>query len=98
MRDPSTGGVRVVEVDADNTADLLIHDAHAEDPTTAFALSRLTDAGVLATAPIGIFRDVDHPTYDDLAREQVTTAAQGTDDRTEALAGLLSSGDTWTVV
>ncbi len=98
VRDPDTGGVKVVEATADNEADVLVHDAHAEDPTTAFALSRLTDAGVLSQAPIGIFRDVDHPTYDDLAREQVATAAQGTDDRTEALAGLLASGDTWTVV
>ncbi|MGN6129466.1 MAG: 2-oxoacid:ferredoxin oxidoreductase subunit beta [Nocardioidaceae bacterium] len=98
VRDPDTGGVRVVEVSPANEGDLLVHDAHAEDPTTAFALSRLTDAGVLQQAPIGIFRNVDHPTYDDLAREQVATASQGTGDRAEALAGLLSSGDTWTVV
>ena len=39
------------------------------------ALSRLTDSGVLHRAPIGIFRDVEAPTYDDLAREQVTLAA-----------------------
>ncbi len=98
VRDPATGGVHVVDVTPDNEADLLVHDAHAEDPTTAFALSRLTDAGVLHQAPIGIFRQVEHPTYDDLAREQITVAAQGTGDRTEALAGLLASGDTWTVV
>jgi 2-oxoglutarate ferredoxin oxidoreductase subunit beta len=75
-----------------------VHDAHDEDPATAFALSRLTDAGVLSRAPIGIFRSVEHPTYDDLARDQVDTARQGTGDPTEALAGLLSAGDTWTVV
>ena len=50
---------------------LVVHDAHADDPTTAFALSRLTDAGVLQQAPIGIFRQVERPTYDDLARTQV---------------------------
>ena len=77
---------------------LLVHDAHADDPTTAFALSRLTDAGVLHRAPIGIFRQVAHPTYDDLAREQVATASAGTGERRDALAGLLASGDTWTVV
>jgi 2-oxoglutarate ferredoxin oxidoreductase subunit beta len=98
VRDPATGGVKVVEVAEMDEADLLVHDAHADDPTTAFALSRLTDAGVLSQAPIGIFRQVQRPTYDDLAREQITVASQGTDDRSTALAGLLASGDTWTVV
>jgi 2-oxoglutarate ferredoxin oxidoreductase subunit beta len=79
-------------------ADLLVHDAHAEDPTTAFALSRLTDGGYLHQAPVGIFRQVDRPTYDDQARLQVATASEGTEDRSLALAGLLSGGDTWTVV
>jgi 2-oxoglutarate ferredoxin oxidoreductase subunit beta len=96
VRDPATGGVRIV--DDPDPADVLVHDAHASDPTTAFALSRLTDAGVLAHAPIGIFRQVEQPTYDDLAREQIETASQGTGDRSSALAGLLGSGDTWTVV
>ena len=96
VRDPATGGVRIV--DDPDPADVLVHDAHASDPTTAFALSRLTDAGVLAHAPIGIFRQVEQPTYDDLAREQITIASQGTGDRATALAGLLGSGDTWTVV
>ncbi len=96
VRDPATGGVRIV--DDPDPADVLVHDAHASDPTTAFALSRLTDAGVLAHAPIGIFRQVEQPTYDDLAREQIAVASQGTEDRSAALAGLLASGDTWTVV
>ena len=98
VRDPDTGGLRVVDTADVAAEDLLVHDAHADDPTTAFALSRLTDAGVLSRAPIGIFRQVEHPTYDDLAREQVVTASQGTPDKREALAGLLASGDTWTVV
>ena len=96
VRDQATGGVKISERPSD--ADVLVHDAHAADPTTAFAISRLTDAGVLSHAPVGIFRQVEAPTYDDLAREQITTASAGTSDRTEALAGLLSSGDTWTVV
>jgi 2-oxoglutarate ferredoxin oxidoreductase subunit beta len=93
--DPATGGVRVVDVADIDASDLIVHDAHADNPTTAFALSRLTDSGVLHQAPIGIFRQVDHPTYDDQARDQVTTARQGTDDRQAALAGLLSAGETW---
>ena len=55
-------------------ADLMVHDAHAEDSSTAFAISRLTEGNALSQAPIGIFRQVERPTYDDLAREQVSTA------------------------
>jgi len=101
VRDPATGGVKVVEVggpDGVDPSELIVHDAHADDPTTAFALSRLTDAGVLSQAPIGIFRQVERSTYDDGVREQIAVASQGTDDRRTALAGLLASGDTWTVV
>jgi 2-oxoglutarate/2-oxoacid ferredoxin oxidoreductase subunit beta len=97
-RDPASGGVMIVDVAEVGEDKILVHDAHAPDPTTAFALSRLTDAGVLQHSPIGIFRQVDHPTYDDLAREQINTARQGTPDSKTALAGLLGGGDTWTVV
>jgi 2-oxoglutarate/2-oxoacid ferredoxin oxidoreductase subunit beta len=96
VRDQATGGVKIV--DDPDLADVLVHDAHAPDPTTAFAISRLTDSGVLKHAPIGIFRQVEAATYDDLAREQISTASQGTPEPAGALAGLLSSGDTWTVV
>ena len=98
VRDAATGGVKVVDVTAENEADLLVHDAHSPDPTTAFALSRLTDGGYLHQAPIGIFRQVERATYDDQARDQVATASAGTEDRTLALSGLLNGGDTWTVV
>jgi len=79
-------------------SDLLVHDAHNDDPSTAFALSRLTDAGVLHQSPIGIFRQVQRPTYDDQAREQIVTASAGQGDQRQALASLISGGDTWTVV
>ncbi len=94
----ASGGVEVVEVTPDNEADLLVHDAHADDPTTAFALSRLTDAGVLHQSPIGIFRSVQRSTYDDQAREQITVAASAQDDPKAALGALINGGDTWTVV
>jgi len=98
-RDPETGGVMVVDLAGDaDASDLLVHDAHCEDPTTAFALSRLTDAGVLHQSPIGIFRSVERPTYDDQARRQITTASEGKGDPTEALTALIAGGDTWTVV
>ena len=94
-----SGGVEAAllsEVDPDA---LIVHDAHNPDPTIAFAISRLTDNGVLHQAPIGIFRQVERATYDDQARAQVvqaTEAAPG--DRTDRLAALIGGGDTWTVV
>ena len=86
------GGVDVVEVDDSNEADVLVHDAHAPDATTAFALSRITDGGAIRRAPIGIFRQVERPTYDDLSREQATLAGD-----TPSLQDLLDGPDAWTV-
>ncbi|EON25436.1 MULTISPECIES: 2-oxoacid:ferredoxin oxidoreductase subunit beta [Nocardioides] len=98
-RDRSSGGVKVVEVSEVDDADILVHDAHNADPSTAFAISRLTDSGYLNQSPIGIFRQVERPTYDDQARAQITTAqAAATGDPTSRLAELISAGDTWTVV
>jgi 2-oxoglutarate ferredoxin oxidoreductase subunit beta len=94
----ASGGVEVVTVAEAGTDALLVHDAHNPDPSTAFALSRLTDAGVLHQSPIGVFRDVTRPTYDDQARQQIATASAGQADPQLALAGLISGSDTWTIV
>ena len=75
-------------------AALAVHDAHLPDPSFAFGLSRLTDAGVLHRAPIGIFRDVEAPSYDDLAREQIALA-RGSGDSEEDLQTMINGGDTW---
>jgi 2-oxoglutarate ferredoxin oxidoreductase subunit beta len=72
-----------------------IHDAHAADPSAAFRLSRLDD-GTMSHVPIGIFRQVEQPTYDDLVREQIQTA-RGGDDVDLDLSTLISGTDTWTV-
>jgi 2-oxoglutarate ferredoxin oxidoreductase subunit beta len=98
IRDTETGGVKVALVaDIDQEA-ILVHDAHNPDPTMAFAISRLTELGYLKQSPIGIFRQVERPTYDDQARAQIVTAketAVGTP--TERLTALIGGGDTWTV-
>ncbi len=72
-----------------------VHDAHADNPSQAFEISRLDDDGTMDHVPIGIFRQVDRPTYDDLVRTQVDAAKddQGDGD----LAALLAGTDTWTV-
>ncbi len=83
-----------LEVCAGDDPAVLLHDAHAEDPSLAFALSRLAH-GDLSMTPIGVFRDVDRPVYDDLVADQIdrATAKQGPGD----LSALLASGDTWTI-
>ncbi|GIE13077.1 2-oxoglutarate ferredoxin oxidoreductase subunit beta [Paractinoplanes ferrugineus] len=75
----------------------IVHDATVDDPAYAFALTRLSGSD-LSTTPIGVFRDVARPTYDDLIRKQLTDAqatATGTPD--EMLADLLNTADTWTI-
>jgi len=102
-RDPHTGGVKVVEVGTGPgqvaANEVIVHDSRAADPTTAFAISRLTDLGYLRRAPIGIFRQVERPTYDDQARAQVTDAQSAvTGTPQDRLTSLVNAGDTWTVV
>ena len=97
VRDSRTGEFSVVEVDAVGVDALVVHDAHIQDPSYAFGLSRLTDAGVLHRAPIGVFRDVEAPAYDDLARDQVALATSGRSHDEAALQDLVNGGDTWLV-
>ena len=78
-----------------------MHDAHADDPSHAFALSRLADIS-LARTPIGVFRDVERPVYDDLMREQIERSQQARRPRPAAgtatpWPSLLAGSDTWTV-
>ncbi|MFE3110650.1 2-oxoacid:ferredoxin oxidoreductase subunit beta [Kitasatospora indigofera] len=82
-------------VTAANQAGLLVHDAHAQTPVTAFALTRLADADALHRTPIGVFRSVRRPVYDVLMADQLARAeaTRGPGD----LAGLLHGTDTWTV-
>ncbi|GAB3761523.1 2-oxoglutarate ferredoxin oxidoreductase subunit beta [Nocardioides ginsengisegetis] len=103
VRDAEGGGVKVVTVGTGHgevAADaLLVHDAHNPDPTTAFAISRLTDSGYLNQSPIGIFRQVERPSYDDGARGQIATARDAAPgEPSDRLAALIGGGDTWTVV
>ena len=88
------GSCAVVDAGEAGEDALLRHDEHAEEPSLAFALSRLT-IDTVGTTPIGIFRDVERPVYDDLMAAQVDEARA---ERGEGeLAGLLRSGDSWQV-
>ena len=82
-----------VPIDSVPAEDLVVHDAYDPDPSLAFALSRLDDP-TMAHVPMGVFRSVSRPTYDDEARTQVSLAqADGVGD----LTSLLNAGDTWTI-
>jgi len=96
VRSPDSS-LKVVEAADVDEADLVRHDAHADDPSHAFDLSRLADLS-LARTPIGVFRDVDRPVYDDLMADQLARAAETQpSDGPDALGALLAGSDTWTV-
>jgi 2-oxoglutarate/2-oxoacid ferredoxin oxidoreductase subunit beta len=72
----------------------LVHDAHAEDSAQAFRLSRITYE-THGKVPLGVFRDVGRPAYDELMAAQLETAVEkrGEGD----LRQLLNAGDTWNI-
>jgi 2-oxoglutarate ferredoxin oxidoreductase subunit beta len=94
VRDQATGSLQVRKVTEVGEQALVVHDASLNDPSYAFALSRLTDS-TLAHTVTGVFRSVDRPTYDDEARAQVQQAKQA---KAADLQSLLNGKDTWTVV
>jgi 2-oxoglutarate ferredoxin oxidoreductase subunit beta len=75
---------------------VVVHDAHREDASYAFALSRLS--GVDSRyAPMGVFRDVSRPVYDVMMSDQLATAAAQSPGDDGALQTLLLGSDTWSV-
>jgi 2-oxoglutarate ferredoxin oxidoreductase subunit beta len=93
VRDPATGSLTVRKVAEVGTDAVVVHDATIEDPSYAFALSRLTGSD-LAHTVTGVFRSVHRATYDDQARAQVDEAKR---TKPADLQGLLRGNDTWTV-
>jgi 2-oxoglutarate/2-oxoacid ferredoxin oxidoreductase subunit beta len=91
LRQRSDGSIEVCEA---SDPDVLVHDSSHPTPSLAFALSRVTQERHSGT-PVGIFRSVERPVYDDLMSEQLATAVEkrGPGD----LAALLHSGETWTI-
>jgi 2-oxoglutarate/2-oxoacid ferredoxin oxidoreductase subunit beta len=91
LRQRSDGSIEDCAAD---DAGVLVHDAKHESAALAFALSRVTQETHGGT-PIGVFRDVERPVYDDLMAEQLAVA---TEKRGEGdLAALLHGGETWTI-
>jgi len=92
-------GLEVAKTAEVGIESVIVHDPTVADSTYAFALSRLADqgsAGGIAEqlTPVGIFRQVRRPTYDDAVRAQITQSRQA---KPADLQDLLTGRDTWTV-
>ncbi len=85
------GSAEIVSADAEG---LLVHDPGHPEPSVAFALSRLT-WDTVGAVPMGVFRDVERPVYDEAVAEQIRAAKEKQGDG--ELEALLHAGDTWTI-
>jgi 2-oxoglutarate/2-oxoacid ferredoxin oxidoreductase subunit beta len=94
VRQRPDGSCELVEVAEVGEEALLVHDEHHETSSLAFALSRIAHTPTGPT-PVGVFRDVERPVYDELMAEQIATAKEkrGEGDLRE----LLHAGDTWEI-
>jgi 2-oxoglutarate ferredoxin oxidoreductase subunit beta len=89
-------GLEVAKTAEVEPGQIVVHDAQADSPAYAFALSRLSDQNLDHTV-MGIFRQVNRPAYDDEARGQIDAARGAAPHDRAALQSLLRGRDTWTV-
>jgi 2-oxoglutarate ferredoxin oxidoreductase subunit beta len=73
--------------------DLLFHDEKAPEPSLAYLLSRMRQPGF--PEPIGVFRAVDRPRYEEGVDQQIAIAREQKGDGD--LDALFRTGDTWVV-
>ena len=93
----STDGALSIDEDvADDDPRVVVHDAHAENPAYAFALSRLQSLDS-RYAPMGVFRSVERPTYDELMAEQLDDRGSEGARRRRRAADAARGADTWQV-
>ncbi len=76
-------------------ADVLVHDAHRDDPTLAFMLASLSATPGFPT-PIGVFRDVRRPTAEELTWQLIADAKKA-GKGAQPVRDFLAQGETWTV-
>ena len=90
----SDGQLRLVDVADVGEESILVHDAHRDDPSLAFALARLSHDDHSPT-PFGVFRSIERPDYGAAVGAQLAEAStkKGPGD----LRDLLRSNGTWTV-
>jgi 2-oxoglutarate ferredoxin oxidoreductase subunit beta len=73
--------------------DLLVHDIYLQDPSVAFMLARMEQPDF--PQPVGIFRAVERPSYEELMVDQIEAAIAKVGPG--SLEKLINSGDTWVV-
>jgi 2-oxoglutarate ferredoxin oxidoreductase subunit beta len=85
--------LEVVSLDQVGPDELIVHDEKSPDSYLAYMLARMEYPNY--PVPIGVFRDVEKPTYEELLAGQIQEAVQkrGPGD----LEKLINSGDTWMV-
>jgi 2-oxoglutarate ferredoxin oxidoreductase subunit beta len=88
------GQARVVDTASVSAAEIMVHDPTRDDPTLAFALSRISH-GPYGPTPLGIFRSVERTVYEDTMSRQLVEAQskRGPGD----LQKLVGSIGTWVV-
>jgi 2-oxoglutarate ferredoxin oxidoreductase subunit beta len=93
VRVGENGRLEIAPVDETDPASIVTHDVHGR-PSLAFALAHIS-RGPSEPTCIGVFREVERPSYADEVHAQIERARErsGTGD----LAHLLRGGDTWTV-
>jgi 2-oxoglutarate ferredoxin oxidoreductase subunit beta len=89
----SDGTVEIVDTAKVGEENLLVHDEQRESPSLAFGLSRLAH-GPTGPLPIGVFRNIARPVYDELMSGQLDAARA---QREPDLGALLHAGDTWRI-
>jgi 2-oxoglutarate ferredoxin oxidoreductase subunit beta len=74
-------------------SDILVHDAHENDPSLHLALINMK----LPDFPVafGVIRDVEYPNYDDSMTKQIEEVQSKS--KIKCMDDLLNSGSTWTV-
>jgi len=98
IRDPERGLV-VVPTNAVSPDKIVRHDPQHINPGVAFALASIEGADERDLVPIGVFRDIHRPAYDDEVRDQISTYSEAAGGApTDAdITALLAGRNTWTV-
>jgi 2-oxoglutarate ferredoxin oxidoreductase subunit beta len=90
-------GLELVPTDEAPEDHILVHDPRNPDPSRAFTLAWM-DPGDMSHVPVGIFRDVPRPAYDDQVRGQVNEAMAAAGHLTdEDVNNLFAGRDPWVV-
>lgn len=88
-------GIKVVKIGENGITekDILVHDAHCEDPTLHLKLALME--GPEYPIALGVIRDVDAPTYNDCVHAQVDDVKSKKPYHT--FAELLATNETWEI-